>query len=95
MKPHDARLTLERADNGITALWYSRTKDGMERHYEVFNTSGALISRIDGLLELFELDTQIHASQPLIGAGHIDPATDPDVAALAAPNTPPTVPTGD
>lgn len=26
---------------------------------------------------------------------HVDTATDPEVAALAAPNTPPTVPTGD
>ena len=48
------KLTIERADNGVIVEWYEGRE--MNKFREVFVTSGALINRLDSLLDVFGLD---------------------------------------
>jgi len=82
-----SRLALTRADNGVVLEWHEGRN--MEARKEVFVTSGALIQRLDSLLDVFSLDG-LHVGQtnPIPtgnnpGLGSLDLAQ-PEAAASAA-----------
>ncbi len=91
----NSRLTIERADNGWVASWYDGAPT-FTPHREVFSEPVAFFNRLS---ELMGILGGAAAARALLAAAelscHVDPATDPDAAAIAAPGTPPTVPIGD
>ena len=68
------KLSIERADNGVVLAWYEG--GAVEAHREVFVNSGALINRLDSLLDIFDLDA-LHpaALAPLPAEPQVEPGS--------------------
>jgi hypothetical protein len=88
-----ANIRAWRADNGVVLEWHEGRN--MDAHKEVFVTSGALIQRLDSLLDVFELDglhvaptMTIPASEAPIDLVQPESAASVAVDELLPPGTP-------